>query len=69
MWNLLDYAGVTVPVTRADWSLDSVGGGLDAEWEGHSIRNESDAFNYLQCETSPENDNGREREGGRERIC
>jgi amidase len=50
MWNLLDYAGVTVPVTRADRGLDSVGGGLNAEWEGHSIRNESDAFNYLQCE-------------------
>ncbi|KAJ6009958.1 hypothetical protein N7522_004974 [Penicillium canescens] len=48
MWNLLDYAGVTVPVTRADRGLDSVGGGLNAEWEGHSIRNESDAFNYLQ---------------------
>jgi amidase len=50
MWNLLDYAGVTVPVTRADRGLDSVGGGLNAEWEGHSIRNESDSFNYLQCE-------------------
>ncbi|KAJ5766226.1 uncharacterized protein N7511_003842 [Penicillium nucicola] len=53
MWNLLDYAGVTVPVTRADRILDSVGNGLDVEWEGHSIRNESDAFNYLQCEFCP----------------
>jgi amidase len=50
MWNLLDYAGVTVPVARADRGLDSVGSGCNAEWEGHSIRNESDAFNYLQCE-------------------
>ncbi|KAJ5472218.1 Amidasefungi [Penicillium desertorum] len=48
MWNLLDYAGVTVPVARADRGLDSVGSGCNAEWEGHSIRNESDAFNYLQ---------------------
>ncbi|OQD88778.1 hypothetical protein PENANT_c003G08381 [Penicillium antarcticum] len=48
MWNLLDYAGVTVPVTRADRGLDSIGSGLDVEWEGHVIRNESDAFNYLQ---------------------
>ncbi|KAJ6128077.1 hypothetical protein N7471_009294 [Penicillium samsonianum] len=48
MWNLLDYAAVTVPVARADRSLDSVSGGVGAEWEGHSIRNESDAFNYLQ---------------------
>ncbi|CAG8909844.1 unnamed protein product [Penicillium egyptiacum] len=49
MWNLLDYAAVTIPVARADRSLDSVGSGCNAEWEGHSIRNESDAFNYLQC--------------------
>ncbi|KAJ6178101.1 hypothetical protein N7519_008562 [Penicillium mononematosum] len=48
MWNLLDYAGVTVPVARADRDLDSVGSGCNPEWEGHSIRNESDAFNYLQ---------------------
>ncbi|CAG8125314.1 unnamed protein product [Penicillium nalgiovense] len=47
MWNLLDYAGVTVPVARADRGLDSVGSGCNPEWEGHSIRNESDAFNYL----------------------
>ncbi|KAJ5817177.1 hypothetical protein N7447_009410 [Penicillium robsamsonii] len=48
MWNLLDYAAVTVPVARADRGLDSVGSGGNDEWEGHSIRNESDAFNYLQ---------------------
>lgn len=50
MWNLLDYAAVTVPVARADRGLDSVGSAGNNEWEGHSIRNESDAFNYLQCE-------------------
>lgn len=50
MWNLLDYAAVTVPVTRADRGLDSVGEGVNAEWETHSTRNESDAFNYQQCE-------------------
>ncbi|KAJ5680127.1 hypothetical protein N7536_011266 [Penicillium majusculum] len=48
MWNLLDYAAVTVPVARADQGLDSVGSAGNTEWEGHSIRNESDAFNYLQ---------------------
>jgi amidase len=48
MWNLLDYAAVTVPVARADRDLDSVHEG--GEWEAHSIRNESDAFNFLQCE-------------------
>lgn len=50
MWNLLDYAAVTVPVARADRGLDYVGNVGNTEWEGHSIRNESDAFNYLQCE-------------------
>lgn len=50
MWNLLDYAAVTVPIARADRGLDSVGSEGNTEWEGHSIRNESDAFNYLQCE-------------------
>lgn len=49
MWNLLDYAAVTVPVARADRDIDSLG---DSEWREHSIRNESDAFNYLQCEFS-----------------
>ncbi|KAJ5520848.1 hypothetical protein N7463_001301 [Penicillium fimorum] len=48
MWNLLDYAAVTVPVARADRRLDSVGSGANEEWEGHSIRNESDAFNHMQ---------------------
>lgn len=49
MWNLLNYAAVTVPVTNANRDLDSVGAN-GGEWENHSIRNESDAFNYLQCE-------------------
>ncbi|KAJ5371846.1 hypothetical protein N7517_003852 [Penicillium concentricum] len=48
MWNLLDYAAVTVPVARADRDHDYVGSGGNPEWEEHSIRNESDAFNYLQ---------------------
>ncbi|KAJ5367489.1 hypothetical protein N7541_001430 [Penicillium brevicompactum] len=47
MWNLLNYTAVTVPVTNANRDLDSVGAN-GGEWENHSIRNESDAFNYLQ---------------------
>jgi amidase len=50
MWNLLNYASVTVPVTKADRALDGVDGGKDAEWEGHHARNESDAYNHSQCE-------------------
>lgn len=50
MFNLLNYAAVTVPVARADRELDAVGGGLDPEWEGHRARNESDEFNHAQCE-------------------
>ncbi|KAJ5085321.1 hypothetical protein N7532_010092 [Penicillium argentinense] len=46
MWNLLDYAAVTVPVGRADRGLDVAGEG----WESHVARNESDAFNHDQCE-------------------
>ncbi|KAJ5887325.1 hypothetical protein N7504_011372, partial [Penicillium tannophilum] len=48
MWNLLNYASVTVPIGKADRGSDSVGGGKDVEWEGYSPRNESDAFNYEQ---------------------
>lgn len=44
MWNLLDYAGVTVPVARVDKSVD-VG---DEEWKTHVGRNESDEFNHAQ---------------------
>ncbi|KAJ5708478.1 hypothetical protein N7488_008279 [Penicillium malachiteum] len=52
MWNLLNYASVTVPVTKADRALDTVGGGKNTEWESYKTRNESDAFNYSQydCE-------------------
>lgn len=50
MFNLLNYAAVTIPVARADRELDAVGGGGDTEWEGHRVRNESDKFNYAQCE-------------------
>lgn len=46
MWNLLDYAAVTVPIGRADKQID----GGDAEWKGHVGRNESDEFNHSQCE-------------------
>ncbi|KAJ5781165.1 hypothetical protein N7457_006325 [Penicillium paradoxum] len=48
IWNLLDYAAVTVPVARAHREIDLVGEGVNVGWEGHSIRNESDAFNYSQ---------------------
>ncbi|KAJ5999932.1 hypothetical protein N7481_000341 [Penicillium waksmanii] len=44
MWNLLDYAAVTVPVARADKQID----GGDAGWKGHVGRNESDEFNHSQ---------------------
>ena len=49
MWNLLNYASVTVPVAKADRALDAVGGGKNVEWEGHEARNKSDAFNQSQC--------------------
>lgn len=49
MWNLLNYASVTVPVGKADRALDAVGGGKNVEWEGHEARNKSDAFNQSQC--------------------
>ena len=52
MWNLLNYAAVTVPIGRADRELDSVGNGLDPAWEEHEPRNESDKFNFAQCEFS-----------------
>lgn len=50
MWNLLNYAAVTVPIGKADRERDAVGNGLDPEWEGHVPRNESDKFNHAQCE-------------------
>lgn len=50
MFNLLNYAAVTVPIGKADRELDAVGNGKSPEWEGHVVRNESDGFNYDQCE-------------------
>lgn len=51
MFNLLNYASVTVPVGKAHRGLDAVGDGRSPEWEGHVARNESDVFNYDQCES------------------
>ncbi|KAJ5719903.1 hypothetical protein N7493_006781 [Penicillium malachiteum] len=51
MWNLLNYASVTVPVTKADRALDAVGDGNNIEWESYKTRNESDAFNYSQYDS------------------
>lgn len=50
---MLDYAALTVPIGAAHRSLDSVGNGANAEWEGHQVRNESDQFNYEQCRFAP----------------
>ncbi|EFW19048.1 hypothetical protein D8B26_007234 [Coccidioides posadasii str. Silveira] len=44
IWNLLDYAVATVPVTKVDPSLDVPGD----EWKNYKPRNESDAFNHQQ---------------------
>ncbi|KAJ5626117.1 hypothetical protein N7510_002426 [Penicillium lagena] len=52
MWNMLDYAALTVPIGAAHRNLDSVGDGVNAEWEGYQVRNESDRFNYEQCKFS-----------------
>lgn len=53
LWNLLDYAAVTVPVTCADAGVDHPESNSDSEinraWREHVPRNESDRFNYLQC--------------------
>lgn len=49
IWNLLNYAAVTVPVAKADRELDAVGGGKNTDWEAHSPRNDSDAINHAQC--------------------
>ncbi|RAH66243.1 putative acetamidase [Aspergillus aculeatinus CBS 121060] len=52
LWNLLDYAAVTVPVTCADARVDCPESNRDSEinraWREHVPRNESDRFNYLQ---------------------
>lgn len=47
LYNLLNYAAVTVPVVTADEKLDSPEN--DQEWAAHVPRNESDRFNYEQC--------------------
>ncbi|ODM19747.1 hypothetical protein SI65_04733 [Aspergillus cristatus] len=44
IWNLLNYAAVTVPVGKADVELDQPG----EEWVGHVPRNGSDEFNHAQ---------------------
>ena len=46
IFNLLNYAAVTVPVAWADEGLDQP----DEGWTSHVPRNASDEFNYLQCE-------------------
>lgn len=47
LYNLLNYAAVTVPVIAADEELDTPEN--DKEWAAHVPRNESDRFNYEQC--------------------
>ncbi|KAG5297043.1 amidase [Histoplasma ohiense] len=44
LWNLLDYAALTVPITKVDPVVDAPG----SEWIEHNARNESDAFNHQQ---------------------
>lgn len=48
IFNLLNYAAVTVPVTNADAQLDRP----DESWRVHVPRNPSDEFNHRQCEFS-----------------
>lgn len=45
LWNLLNYAAVTVPVAKVDGALDQP----DQEWLEHVPRNDSDRFNWEQC--------------------
>ncbi|CAL00523.1 uncharacterized protein An16g07500 [Aspergillus niger] len=44
LWNLLNYAAVTVPVAKVDGALDQP----DQEWLEHVPRNDSDRFNWEQ---------------------
>ncbi|GIJ90666.1 hypothetical protein Asppvi_009627 [Aspergillus pseudoviridinutans] len=44
LWNLLNYAAVTMPVTSADPVLDQPG----QDWLAHTPRNQSDEFNHSQ---------------------
>jgi amidase len=45
LWNLLNYASLTVPVTTADPALDQP----TEDWNSYQPRNEADAFNKEQC--------------------
>lgn len=47
LWNLLNYAALTVPGSRVDAKVDQPG----EEWKKHIPRNASDAFNHEQCES------------------
>lgn len=47
LWNLLDYAALTIPVTTADPVLDQP----SEEWLSHIARNEADDFNHKQCKS------------------
>ncbi|RJE23255.1 Amidase [Aspergillus sclerotialis] len=48
IFNLLNYAAVTVPVAWADEGLDQP----DEDWKSHVPRNPSDEFNHLQYDIS-----------------
>ncbi|KAL3478998.1 putative acetamidase [Aspergillus californicus] len=50
IYNLLDYAAVTVPVLSVDGELDRPYNGFDADWMDHGkkLRNGSDGFNWGQ---------------------
>ncbi|KAL4744197.1 amidase signature domain-containing protein [Aspergillus similis] len=48
LFNLLNYAAVTVPIGRADGKLDHPVAGIDDEWREYAPRNEADRFNYDQ---------------------
>ena len=45
LWNLLQYAAVTVPVATVDSRFDQP----DEDWRKHVPRNASDEFNHTQC--------------------
>lgn len=47
IWNLLDWAALTIPVTTASREKDAR---VDQEWKSHHGRNKGDEFNKQQCE-------------------
>lgn len=47
--NLLDWPGLSIPVTTATREADGV---APPEWTSHQPRNKSDEFNKAQCECS-----------------